>query len=171
LQICLTRGTEQFKNSRETKGRNLKKDARLFLVSNEIDTYSFFMYVYFYSLHVSGSHVPIIRRINCINMTSDIVAYIRCHIDTINSPDDGHMADRNMQRIEINTHWKRFVHQVGHLQKLYRNLRSTKHKKIGYKLCNQQVWYCFRIYKIYIYIFLHKLRKILLEIHEIPVWS
>jgi len=82
----------------------LKKDARLFLVSNEIDTYSFFMYVYFYSLHVSGSHVPIIRRINCINMTSDIVAYIRCHIDTINSPDDGHMADRNMQRIEINTH-------------------------------------------------------------------
>ena len=35
---------------------------------------SFFMYVYFYSLHVSGSHVPIIRRINCINMTSGI-----CH--------------------------------------------------------------------------------------------
>jgi len=24
------------------------------------------MYVYFYSLYVSGSHVPIIRRINCI---------------------------------------------------------------------------------------------------------
>jgi len=35
---------------------------------------SFFMYVYFYSLHVSGSHVPIIRRINCINTTSGI-----CH--------------------------------------------------------------------------------------------
>jgi len=30
--------------------------------------------VYFYSLHVSGSHVPIIKRINCINMTSGI-----CH--------------------------------------------------------------------------------------------
>jgi hypothetical protein len=27
------------------------------------------MYVYFYSLHVSGSHVPIIRRINCINIS------------------------------------------------------------------------------------------------------
>ena len=25
------------------------------------------MYVYFYSLHVSGYNVPIIRRINCIN--------------------------------------------------------------------------------------------------------
>ena len=32
------------------------------------------MYVYFYFLHVSGSHVPIIRRINCINTTSGI-----CH--------------------------------------------------------------------------------------------
>jgi hypothetical protein len=30
--------------------------------------------VYFYSLRVSGSHVPIIRRINCINTTSGI-----CH--------------------------------------------------------------------------------------------
>jgi len=35
---------------------------------------SFFMYVYLYSLHVSGSHVPIIRRTNCINTTSGI-----CH--------------------------------------------------------------------------------------------
>jgi hypothetical protein len=26
--------------------------------------------VYFYSLHVSGSHVPVIRRINCINTRS-----------------------------------------------------------------------------------------------------
>jgi len=34
------------------------------------------------------------------------VTYTRCRIDTINSPDDGHMATRNMQRIEINTHKK-----------------------------------------------------------------
>jgi len=34
----------------------------------------FFMYVYFFSLHVSGSYVPIIRRINCISTTSGI-----CH--------------------------------------------------------------------------------------------
>ena len=32
------------------------------------------------------------------------VTYTRCHIDTINSPDDGHMAARNMQRTEINIH-------------------------------------------------------------------
>ena len=31
-------------------------------VSNQLDA-QFFMYVYFYSQHVSGSHVPIIRRI------------------------------------------------------------------------------------------------------------
>jgi hypothetical protein len=43
-------------------------------VNNQLDAQFFFMYVYFYSLHVSGSHVPIIRRINCINTTSGI-----CH--------------------------------------------------------------------------------------------
>ena len=34
----------------------------MILVHNQPDA-QFFMYVYFYSLHVSGSHVPIIRRI------------------------------------------------------------------------------------------------------------
>jgi len=29
-----------------------------------------------------------------------------CHIDTMNSLDDGHVADRNMSRIEINIHEK-----------------------------------------------------------------
>jgi len=33
------------------------------LVNNQLDA-QFFMCIYFYSLHVSGSHVPIIRRIN-----------------------------------------------------------------------------------------------------------
>jgi len=100
-------------------------------VNNQLDAQFFFMYVYFYSLHVSCSHVPIIRRINCINTTSGIchsvriddrlvcrfapahqtVVYMyrvtntRC-IDTINSPDDGHMPARNMYRIEINIHEK-----------------------------------------------------------------
>ena len=32
--------------------------------------------------------------------------YTRCRINTINSPDDGHMAARNMYRIEINTNEK-----------------------------------------------------------------
>jgi hypothetical protein len=35
------------------------------------------------------------------------VTYTRCRIDTINFPDDGHMAARNMQRTEINIHEKR----------------------------------------------------------------
>jgi hypothetical protein len=39
-------------------------------------------------------------------MTSGIVAYTRYHIDTINFSDDGHKADGNMQRIEINIHEK-----------------------------------------------------------------
>jgi len=34
------------------------------------------------------------------------VTYTRCRIDTINSPDDGHIAVRNMLRIEINIHGK-----------------------------------------------------------------
>ena len=51
----------------------LIKTTKIF-VSNQLDAQFFFMYVYFYSLHVSGSHVPIIRRINCINTTSGI-----CH--------------------------------------------------------------------------------------------
>jgi hypothetical protein len=46
----------------------------IILVNNQFDVQFFFKYVYFYSLHVSVSHVPIIRRIICINTTSDI-----CH--------------------------------------------------------------------------------------------
>jgi len=34
----------------------------MIFVNNELDE-QFFMYVYFYSLHVSGNHMPIIRRI------------------------------------------------------------------------------------------------------------
>ena len=59
-----------------------------------------------------------IRRINCIKTTSGVchsvqmtrllyrVTYKRCRVDTINSPDDGHMAARNMYGIEINIHEK-----------------------------------------------------------------
>jgi len=46
----------------------------IILVNNQLDAQFFLMYVYFCSLHVSVSHVPIIRWINCINMTSGI-----CH--------------------------------------------------------------------------------------------
>jgi len=46
----------------------------IIFLNNYLDAQFFFTYVYFYSLHVSGSHVPIIRIINCINTTSGI-----CH--------------------------------------------------------------------------------------------
>jgi len=46
----------------------------LIFVNNQLEAQFFIMYVYFYSLHVSGSQVPIIRRINCINTTVGI-----CH--------------------------------------------------------------------------------------------
>jgi len=44
----------------------------IIFVNNQLDAQLFFMYIYFCSLHVSGSHVLIIRRINCINTTSGI---------------------------------------------------------------------------------------------------
>jgi len=46
----------------------------IIFVNNQLDAQFFFVYVYFYFLHVLGSHVPIIKRINCINTTSSI-----CH--------------------------------------------------------------------------------------------
>jgi len=46
----------------------------MIFVNNKLDAQFFFVYVYFCCLHVWGSHVPIIRRINCINTTSGI-----CH--------------------------------------------------------------------------------------------
>jgi hypothetical protein len=44
----------------------------IIFVSNEPDAQFFFMYVYFYSLHVSGSHVPIMKRVNCISTASGV---------------------------------------------------------------------------------------------------
>jgi len=50
------------------------KDATPVFVNNQFEGQFFFMYVYFYSLHVSDTYVSIIRRINCINATSGL-----CH--------------------------------------------------------------------------------------------
>jgi len=38
----------------------------IIFVNNQHDAQFFFLYVYFYSVHVSGSHVPIIRRIDLL---------------------------------------------------------------------------------------------------------
>ena len=55
-------------------GGRSKRMVPIIFVSNQPDAQFFSMYVYFYSLHVSGSYVSIIRRINFINTTSGI-----CH--------------------------------------------------------------------------------------------
>ena len=56
------------------------------------------------------------------------MTYTRCRIDTINSPDDGHMAARNMWRIEINIQEKCAL--IGlfttiYLQGLFRVVRTV----------------------------------------------
>jgi len=48
-----------------TNFRVLRDYTTFFFVNNQLDAQFLFMYVYFYSLHVSGNHVPIIRRIDC----------------------------------------------------------------------------------------------------------
>ena len=40
------------------------------LVNNQLDAQFLSVYIYFYTLYISSSHVLIIRRLNCINTTS-----------------------------------------------------------------------------------------------------
>ena len=69
-------------------------------INNQLDPQFFFVYVYFYSLHVSGRNVPIIRRTVSMSLIQTCipndhlyrVTYTRCHTVTIKSPDDEHMA-------------------------------------------------------------------------------
>jgi hypothetical protein len=66
-----------------------QKTAKSF-VNNQLDVQFFFMYVYFYSLQRS------LIQTCTPNGHLYRVTYTRCRIDTINSPDDGHVAARNM---------------------------------------------------------------------------
>jgi len=77
-------------------------------VNNQLDAQCFFMYVYFYSLHVSGSHVPIIRRINCIWWA--------------------HFCPKHVE-IRNKITLKGTEGQFGYLQILYQDVRSREHKK------------------------------------------
>jgi len=72
------------------------------LVNNQLGA-QFYMYVYFYSLHVSGSHVPIIRRI--IVLMRHLVYVTLCRWPS------------GMQQ-----------HMLGCLQGSYKDARSTKYK-------------------------------------------
>jgi len=46
------------------------------------------------------------------------MTYTRCRIDTINSPDDGHIAARNMYKIEVGVYEGLCIKLV-YLQRLY----------------------------------------------------
>jgi hypothetical protein len=100
------------------------------VVNNQHDAQFFSMYVYFYSLHVSGSHVPIIRRINYINTTSGIChdIYQMLHWYNWFSWWLAHVCPKHVENRNKHT-WKRIVRQVGYLQGLYRDAaRSAEHK-------------------------------------------
>jgi hypothetical protein len=66
------------------------------------------------------------------------VAYTRCRINTINSSDDGHMAARNMYKIEINIYKKEMFCHVSYLQGLYREAWSTEHKILIMNVGNEK---------------------------------
>jgi len=57
------------------------------------------------------------------------VSHTRCRIDTIDSPDDewAHGCPKHVENRNKHT-WIRIMGQVGYLQGLYRDARSTEHK-------------------------------------------
>ena len=87
----------------------------LTVVSRTNLVHKFYLYIYCFSLHVSGNYVPIIRRKYrtyaipgkvsagrneippCIPDSHLYrVTNMRCRIGTVFSPDDGHIVARNM---------------------------------------------------------------------------
>ena len=61
------------------------------------------------------------------------VTYARCHIDTLDSPDDGHMVARNMQSIEISIYGKEMCVRLV-IYKNYTKMHGQQNIKLGY-LC------------------------------------
>ena len=78
------------------------------LVNKAKLVHSFSYHVYFFSIHVSGDYVPIIRRNNCMYATLGTCYSVwmtlwyayqtvrQCRINTVVSPDNGHIFSRNM---------------------------------------------------------------------------
>jgi len=53
------------------------------------------------------------------------VTNIKCHIDTVISPDDGHRVAQNVYRKEINI-LRKTVHQVGFIHKIIQGCTINK---------------------------------------------
>jgi hypothetical protein len=62
------------------------------------------------------------------------VTYTRCRIDTINSPDDGHMVARNMYGIEINVHEKELCVELV-IYKDYTEMHGQQNIKFCFQNC------------------------------------
>jgi hypothetical protein len=130
------------------------------LVNNQLDAHFFFIHVYFSSLHVSSTHVLIIRRIKCINMASGIrqlcrwlsgmQVWMEFH-PNLRTKRSSIQSDINQMSYWYNwfswwwahgcskhvENWnkhiqKKIVRQVGYLQELNRDGRSTKHNILQY---------------------------------------
>ena len=101
-------------------------------VNNQLEAQFFFLICLFqFSLHVSSSHVFIIRTVNCINTTSCICHLYRCQMSYWYNWLSwwwAHDCSKHVEGIEINIEEKRIVLQVWYLQGLYRDARSAKHK-------------------------------------------
>jgi len=100
------------------------------------------------SLHVSGEYVPIFRRSYCIYATRYFAlcmggclvcswqppiqsAKYQCRIDTVISPDDGHIVARNMQKS-----WNKYTKKLCapswlHLKRTVQGCSVNKHKITG----------------------------------------
>ena len=114
------------------------------LVNNQLDARFFFVYVYYNSLHVSSTHVLIIRRIISTRHLVYVtlcrwlsgmqvcvpVTYIEWHIpDVVLIQLVLLMSTWVFETENWNKHIrKRIVHQVGYLQELYWDARPAKHK-------------------------------------------
>jgi hypothetical protein len=64
-------------------------------------------------------------------ITTEQHKYTRCAIDTINSPDDGHMAVRNLKRTEINTYEKELCVKLV----IYKDYTEMLHGQQNVKFC------------------------------------
>jgi hypothetical protein len=73
------------------------------------------------------------------------VTYTRYHIDTINSSGDGHMAARNMYRIEINVHKKELCVKLI-IYKDYMEMHSQQNEKLSNLISKFQ--FCIKALKI-----------------------
>jgi hypothetical protein len=88
--------------------------------------HNFSYYVYFFSLHVSGNcahhqekQLYLYDSLVCIQDGHPRrITSIKCRINTVVSPDDGHTVAQNVERKEMNI-LRRIMHQVGFIYKIY----------------------------------------------------